>query len=42
MKVEKLDIVRFAPKGKDSFYDAVVEKVKQYFETNEISPYAIT
>jgi linoleoyl-CoA desaturase len=42
MKVEKLDIVRFAPKGKDSFYDAVVEKVKQYFETNKISPYANT
>jgi linoleoyl-CoA desaturase len=40
MKVEKLDIVRFAPKGQDSFYDAVIEKVNSYFKTNHISPYA--
>jgi len=40
MKVEKLSIVRFAPKGKDSFYDAVVDRVKAYFETNQISTYA--
>ena len=40
MAVKKLNIVRFAPKGKDSFYDAVAEKVKIYFEANNISPYA--
>jgi linoleoyl-CoA desaturase len=40
MKTEKLDIVRFAPKGEDSFYDAVVAKVTEYFESNKISPYA--
>jgi linoleoyl-CoA desaturase len=40
MKVQKLNIVRFAPKGKDSFYDAVVAKVNAYFEVNQISPYA--
>lgn len=36
MKAEKLKMVRFAPKGKDSFYDAVVARVKAYFETNHI------
>jgi len=40
MKVEKLDIVRFAPKGKDSFYDAVVERVMAYFEIHHLSIYA--
>ena len=40
MKVEKLNIVRFAPKGKDNFYDAVITRVKAYFEANKISPYA--
>ncbi|HEV8505095.1 MAG TPA: hypothetical protein VGQ53_06850, partial [Chitinophagaceae bacterium] len=40
MKIQKLDIVRFAPKGKDSFYDAIVSKVDTYFETRNISPYA--
>src|SRR5678816_3528526 len=40
MKNERLDIVRFAPKGKDSFYDAVSANVGAYFETNFISPYA--
>ncbi|MFI5192850.1 MAG: fatty acid desaturase family protein [Chitinophagales bacterium] len=40
MKVEKLDIVRFAPRGKDSFYEAVINKVAAYFEENDISPYA--
>ena len=42
MKVEKLDIVRFAPKGENSFYDAVVAKAKAYFEVHDISPYANT
>lgn len=40
MDVKKLDIVRFAPKGQDSFYDAVIERVRAYFESNNISPYA--
>lgn len=40
MKVEKLNIVRFAPKGKDSFYETVITRVKDYFEANQISPYA--
>lgn len=42
MKAEKLSIVRFAPKGEDSFYDAVVTRVATYFETLQISPYANT
>jgi linoleoyl-CoA desaturase len=42
MEVEKLNIVRFAPKGKNSFYDVVVTRVKEYFEANQISPYANT
>jgi len=42
MKVEKLNIVRFAPKGENSFYDTVVAKAKAYFEANNISPYANT
>ena len=42
MKVEKLNIVRFAPKGENSFYDTVVTKAKAYFETHNISPYANT
>ncbi|PSL43830.1 linoleoyl-CoA desaturase [Chitinophaga niastensis] len=42
MKIEKIDIVRFAPRGKDSFIEAVTSKVKAYFETNDISPYANT
>ncbi len=40
MKVKKLDIVRFAPKGVAGFYDTVIEKVNAYFKTNKISPYA--
>lgn len=40
MKIKKLDIVRFAPKGKDSFYDAVISNVREYFKVNDISPYA--
>ena len=40
MKADKLNIVRFAPKGKDSFYDTVVAKVMKYFDANNISPYA--
>jgi linoleoyl-CoA desaturase len=40
MKIQKLDIVRFAPRGKDSFYEAITDKVATYFEENNISPYA--
>jgi len=40
MKVQKLDIVRFAPKGNNNFYDAVVARVNAYFDKNHISPYA--
>ena len=40
MKEEKLDIVRFAPKGKDNFLDAVTALVNAYFESHHISPYA--
>ncbi|MES2389046.1 MAG: acyl-CoA desaturase [Bacteroidota bacterium] len=42
MKIEKLDIVRFAPRGNDSFIEAVTTKVNKYFEDNKISPYANT
>jgi linoleoyl-CoA desaturase len=40
MKTEKLQVVRFAPKGRESFYDAVTADVNTYFETNNVSPYA--
>ena len=42
MKAEKLNIVRFPPKGKDSFYEAVTDKVNSYFENQHISLYANT
>ena len=42
MKVVKLDYVRFASKGKDSFHDAVTARVNTYFEASDISPYANT
>ena len=38
----KLNIVRFAPRGKDSFYETVIDRVNDYFEKNNISPYANT
>ena len=40
MSVQKLDYVRFASKGKDSFHDAVTARVNAYFEASHISPYA--
>lgn len=40
MKIKKLDIVRFAPRGKNSFLDTVKEEVAAYFASNNISPYA--
>ncbi|MFZ6051307.1 fatty acid desaturase family protein [Halocola ammonii] len=40
MKSEELNTVRFAPRGKDSFHQAVIGAVREYFKKNEISPYA--
>jgi linoleoyl-CoA desaturase len=40
MKVEKLDIVRFAPRGKDGFFETVINRVNEYLAANHISPYA--
>ena len=42
MTAGKLNIVHFAPRGKDSFYETVIARVASYFETNNISPYANT
>lgn len=36
----KLNIVRFSPKGENSYYESVVNAVNSYFEENKISPYA--
>ncbi len=36
----KKQIVKFAPKGPDSFYDVVKHRVNEYFLTNNISPYS--
>jgi linoleoyl-CoA desaturase len=36
----KKQIVKFAPKGVDSFYDVVRSRVNDYFKTNNISPYS--
>jgi len=40
MVPENLDIVRFAPRGKNSFYETVLTKVNAYLKTQRISPYA--
>lgn len=42
MKVEELNIVRFAPPGKDSFHDTIIARVNSYFKKNKISPFATT
>lgn len=42
MEVKRLNIVRFAPRGKDSFFEDVINKVDAYFEVNNLSPYANT
>jgi linoleoyl-CoA desaturase len=39
-EIVKKQIVKFAPKGKDSFYDVVKLRVNEYFVTNNISPYS--
>lgn len=36
----KLDIVRFAPRGENSFIETLNSRVKSYFVTHHISPYA--
>jgi len=38
--VTKKQIVKFAPKGKDSFYDVVKIRVNDYFHTNNITTYS--
>jgi linoleoyl-CoA desaturase len=38
--VTKKQIVRFASKGTESFYDVVKSKVSDYFKDNNISPYS--
>lgn len=38
--MEKLNIVRFAPAGRDGFYDTVKARIRTYFEHNNISQYA--
>jgi len=40
MKVQKLNIVRFAPKIENGFYETVIANVESYFLKNKISPYA--
>lgn len=40
MTIGKINIVRFAPKGSNSFIDTLTIKVRDYFEANGISPYA--
>ncbi|HVI44679.1 MAG TPA: acyl-CoA desaturase [Chitinophaga sp.] len=40
MSIEKINIVRFAPKGNSSFIDTLTDRVRDYFQTSGISPYA--
>ena len=40
MGVRKLKVVRFAPRGNDSFYEKVMKQVNAYLSANRISPYA--
>jgi len=42
MAAEELNVVRFAPPGKDSFHETVINRVKSYFKEKGISPYANT
>jgi len=39
-EILKKQIVKFAPKGNDSFYDVVKTKVNNYFIANDITPYS--
>ncbi len=38
--IAKKQIVKFAPKGKDGFYDVLKARVNDYFESNKISTYS--
>ncbi|MDQ3071936.1 MAG: acyl-CoA desaturase [Bacteroidota bacterium] len=38
----KLNVVRFAAPGKDSFHETVIDRVKTHFSKRDISPYANT
>lgn len=40
MIINILNVVRFAPSGKDSFHQTVLSEVQSYFDKNRISPYA--
>ena len=40
MGVQKLKVVRFAPRGNDSFYEKLIKQVNAYLTANAISPYA--
>ena len=40
MELGKKQIVKFAPKGKDSFYDVVKSRVNDYFVNNNITTYS--
>lgn len=37
-KVKKIEIVRFAPKAAEGFYDVLKKRVDEYFTTNNIDP----
>ena len=39
-EINRKPIVKFAPKGKPSFHDVVRNKVNDYFQSNNISPYS--
>lgn len=39
-EIVKKKIVKFAPRGKDSFYEVVKDRVNDYFVSNNISPYS--
>src|SRR5882724_8806621 len=40
METEKLNTVRFAPRGENSFIETLNARVRSYFEAHHISPYA--
>ncbi len=41
-EIVRKNLVKFAPKGKDSFYDVLKIRVNDYFKTNKITPYSNT
>jgi linoleoyl-CoA desaturase len=42
MVIDGLNIVRFAPTGKDGFHETIIARVNTYFKDHSISPYANT